>query len=31
MDNANTVVRFTGNVASNTDSLVINTLGRVVR
>jgi len=31
MDNANTVVRFTGNVAGNTDSLVINTLGRVVR
>jgi prepilin-type N-terminal cleavage/methylation domain-containing protein len=31
MDNQNTIVRFTGNVASNTDSVVINTLGRVVR
>jgi prepilin-type N-terminal cleavage/methylation domain-containing protein len=31
MDNANTIVRFTGNVAANTDSVVINTLGRVVR
>jgi hypothetical protein len=31
MDNANTVVRFTGDVAGSTDSLVINTLGRVVR
>jgi hypothetical protein len=25
------VVRFTGNVASNTDSVVINPLGKVVR
>jgi hypothetical protein len=31
MDNVTTVVRFTGNVASNTDSLVINPLGKVVR
>jgi prepilin-type N-terminal cleavage/methylation domain-containing protein len=31
MDNLPTVVRFAGNVASNTDSLVINTLGKVVR
>ena len=31
MDNATTIVRFTGNVAANTDSVVINPLGRVVR
>lgn len=31
MDNATTIVRFTGNIAANTDSVVINTLGRVVR
>jgi len=31
MDNVTTVVRFTGNVASNTDSVVINPLGKVVR
>jgi prepilin-type N-terminal cleavage/methylation domain-containing protein len=31
MDNVNTIVRFTGNVAANTDSVVINSLGRVVR
>jgi hypothetical protein len=31
MDNATTIVRFTGNVAGNTDSILINNLGRVVR
>ena len=31
MDNAVTIVRFTGNVASNTDSVLINTMGKVVR
>jgi prepilin-type N-terminal cleavage/methylation domain-containing protein len=31
MDNVNTIVRFTGNAAGNTDSVVINSLGRVVR
>ena len=31
MDNATTVVTFTGNVASNTDSVTINPLGKVVR
>jgi prepilin-type N-terminal cleavage/methylation domain-containing protein len=31
MDNTQAIVRFTGNVAANTDSLVINTLGKVVR
>ena len=31
MDNASTVVTFTGNVASNTDSVTINPLGKVVR
>lgn len=31
MNNVITVVRFTGNVASNTDSVVINPLGKVVR
>ena len=31
MDNVTTVVRFTGNVGANTDSVVINPLGKVVR
>jgi prepilin-type N-terminal cleavage/methylation domain-containing protein len=31
MDNATTIVRFAGAVAGNTDSILINTLGRVVR
>jgi len=31
MDNATTVVTFTGNAASNTDSVTINPLGKVVR
>jgi len=31
MDNVTTVVRFTGNVAGNKDSVVINPLGKVVR
>jgi prepilin-type N-terminal cleavage/methylation domain-containing protein len=31
MDNVTTVVRFTGNVAANTDSVTINLIGKVVR